>query len=187
MNGLIEYFSGGTVLTEQARQDLLDSTKVKSFRKGTSLLKEGHVAQYLYFIEEGLLKLSFTRNGKEFIMRFFPENSLCTGLDSFLTKTRSGYGLVALETTMVHYISHRDIDHLCRKHHCVETAFRQFLGMASVNMMARVSEMLEEDAIRRYENFLQQNSSLLQRISLGDLSGYLGIAQVSLSRIRAKR
>jgi hypothetical protein len=47
--------------------------------------------------------------------------------------------------------------------------------------------MLEENATARYHNFLNTNGQLLQRISLGDLACYLGITQVSLSRIRAKK
>ena len=57
--------------------------------------------------------------------------------------------------------------------------------MASVNMMARIGEILEEQASARYENFLKENPLLLQRVSLRDLASYLGITQVSLSRIRA--
>ncbi|OPZ15087.1 MAG: hypothetical protein BWZ05_02293 [Bacteroidetes bacterium ADurb.BinA245] len=53
--------------------------------------------------------------------------------------------------------------------------------------MKRISEMLEENATERYNHFLQDNGFLLQRISLGDLANYLGITQVSLSRIRASK
>jgi hypothetical protein len=59
--------------------------------------------------------------------------------------------------------------------------------MAIFQMMNRVKEMLEEDGLKRYDNFLKTNNYLMQRISLGDLANYLGITQVSLSRIRAKR
>ena len=53
--------------------------------------------------------------------------------------------------------------------------------------MSRISEFLEYDAKKRYSNFLQHSSDLLQRISLGDLADYLGITQVSLSRIRGQK
>jgi hypothetical protein len=53
-------------------------------------------------------------------------------------------------------------------------------------MMKRISEMLEENATERYLHFVKENPDTLQRISLGDLASYLGITQVSLSRIRAK-
>lgn len=53
--------------------------------------------------------------------------------------------------------------------------------------MERISEMLEENAKERYANFVRDYPTLLQRISLGDLANYIGITQVSLSRIRAAR
>jgi hypothetical protein len=34
---------------------------------------------------------------------------------------------------------------------------------------------------------MNENQHLLQRISLGDTASYLGISQVTLSRIRAKK
>jgi hypothetical protein len=45
--------------------------------------------------------------------------------------------------------------------------------------------MLEQDATEQYNKFVEENSSILQRINLGDLAKYLGITQQSLSRIRA--
>jgi hypothetical protein len=51
--------------------------------------------------------------------------------------------------------------------------------------MERISEMLEENAKERYNNFVNDYPTLLQRISLGELANYIGITQVSLSRIRA--
>ena len=54
-------------------------------------------------------------------------------------------------------------------------------------MMKRISEMLEENGTEHYIKFVEENNQLLQRISLGDLASYLGITQVSLSRIRAKK
>lgn len=33
----------------------------------------------------------------------------------------------------------------CKKHHCIETAFRKFIPVAALNMLKRISEMLEEN------------------------------------------
>ena len=54
-------------------------------------------------------------------------------------------------------------------------------------MMKRISELLEDNATERYADFVREHPQLLQRISLGDLASYLGITQVSLSRIRAAK
>ena len=120
-------------------------------------------------------------------MRFFPEKTIFTVVNSFEMQQPSTYGIMALESTSVTYILKSDLELLCRKHHCIETAFRKLLSIATINMMKRISEMLEESATERYNHFLQDNGHLLQRISLGDLANYLGITQVSLSRIRGNR
>lgn len=138
-------------------------------------------------MDEGLTKTFFTSEDKEFVMRFFAEHSMLTVPDSFVSEMPSNYGMLALEKTRVTYISKPDLEQLCAKHHCVETFFRKLVSMAAANMMKRVSEMLEDNATARYNHFVANEGQLLQRISLGDLSNYLGVTQVTLSRIRAKK
>jgi CRP-like cAMP-binding protein len=174
-------------LTKEAVADLEHHIKEKSFEKGDYILTLGNICRNLYFIEEGLVKSFFNKEDKEFIMRFFPENTPVTILDSFVTQTPSAYSILALEPTMLSYISQTDLNELCKKHHCVESFHRKLLSIASINMMKRVSEMLEENGTERYHHFVKENNHLLQRISLGDLANYIGISQVSVSRIRAKK
>jgi CRP-like cAMP-binding protein len=174
-------------LDTAATDDLQSVLKTKSFQKGDYLLKSGGICRHLYFIDEGLTKTFFYKSDKEFIMRFFPENALFTVLDSYIMQIPSTFMIMALEPTMVTYIDKEEMDKLCQKHHCVETFFRKLVSIATINMMKRISEMLEDNATERYNNFVAENNHLLRRISLGDLACYLGITQVSLSRIRAKK
>lgn len=187
MEGFLQAFNRLSLHTDAARQDLQRCLRSRSFEKGDCLLKSGAICRNLYFLDSGLVKTGFTTSDKTFIMRFFPENNLFTVLDSFTTQAPSIHEIVALEPTTVTYIGQADLDVLCRKHHCTETAFRKLLAFATMNMMKRISEMLEENATERYNHFLKDQGALLQRISLGDLANYLGIAQVSLSRIRGKK
>ncbi len=41
-------------------------------------------------------------------------------------------------------------------------------------------------AAERYADLLEQNPQLLQRVALGHIASYLGITQVTLSRVRAQ-
>ena len=159
----------------------------KTYRKGDFLLKADETCRYFYFIEKGLVKLFFDNGDKDFIMTFFAENAFFAELSGFLTGKPSKYMIVALEQTEILRI-HRDvIMDLCKKHHSAETLFSKLYSKAPVNMMGRISEMLEDDGKKRYYNFLEQRPDLIQRISLGDLADYIGITQVSLSRIRAQK
>ena len=187
MADFIQFCNQLSPLNKAATDGLLDRLKTKTFQKGGYLLNAGDVCRHLYFIDKGLTKTFFNRDGKEFIMRFFPENIIFTVLDSYLTQTPSSFMIKALEQTTVTYIGQDDLEELCKKHHCIETFFRKLVSFAALNMMKRISEMLEENAMERYKHFVKENNPLLQRISLGDLACYLGITQVSLSRIRARK
>lgn len=120
-------------------------------------------------------------------MTFFEENRMFTELSSYLIGKPSKYMVLALEETKVYRIGKKEIEALCKKYHCMETLFSKLLQFAILGMMKRISEILEENATESYNKFLEEHNGLLQRISLGDLANYLGITQVSLSRIRAAK
>ncbi|EJL74957.1 Crp/Fnr family transcriptional regulator [Chryseobacterium populi] len=167
--------------------ELVSNLELKNYRKGDFLLKSDETCKYFYFLEKGLVKLFFDNGDKDFIMTFFAENSFFTELSGFLTGNPSKYMIVALEPVEVLRIHKDVVEDLCKKHHSAETLFSKLYSKAPVNMMGRISEMLEDDGKKRYNNFLKQRPQLIQRISLGDLADYIGITQVSLSRIRAQK
>ncbi|MEZ4808974.1 MAG: Crp/Fnr family transcriptional regulator [Allomuricauda sp.] len=187
MTGFVVEFNRLSPLNAAAAEDLEACLKRKTFAKGSLLLKQHDICNKLYFLDAGLVKTYFHSEHKEFIMRFFHENSFFTVLDSFTAQIPSHFNITALESTEVTFLTHIDLELLSRKHHCIETAYRKLISFASTMMMKRVREMLEENGTERYNHFVKENRPLLSRISLGDLACYLGISQVSLSRIRGKR
>ncbi len=187
MANFIQFVNKFSKLDKEVTDELLNKLRTTTIEKGKYLLKTGEQCRKIFFINKGLAKTYFNREEKEFIMRFFPENSMFTVLDSYIQQTPSSYMVLALEKTTITYINQLDLDELCKKYHSIETFFRKLISFAALNMMKRISEMLEENATERYNHFVKENNQLLQRISLGDIANYLGITQVSLSRIRAKK
>jgi len=187
MADFLQFCNQFSHLDQAAEDDLFTNLKTRTLEEGDTLLKEGEVCRYLFFIHHGLAKMFFCNEDKEFIMRFFSENVLFTAFESYLTQTPSRYRIIALEQTTVTLISYHSMEELCKLHHSMETFFRKLVSIATVKMTKRISEMLEDDAADRYSQFVKENNSILQRISLGDLAKYLGITQQSLSRIRAQK
>ena len=187
MTDLLAYLNAISPLSPEAADDFQKVFQPKSFSKGERLLREGEVCHYYYYILSGLTKSCFYNDDKEFIMRFFSENMLFTEFSSYVSQQPSKYMIQALEPTDVLLIKRADIEKLCKKHHSIETLFSKLFSGVAMGMMRRISEMLEDNATFRYANFLHENRTLAQRISLRDLASYLGITQVSLSRIRASK
>jgi len=187
MADLEQYFKEFSPQEEPVLATLLQRTTTRTFDKGEYLLQAGDTCKYLYFINEGLAKSFSSREDKEFIMRFFSEGRVFSIFDSFLNRQPSRYWLLALERTTVTLIHVDTMEELCQRYHSMETFFRKLVSVATTRMMRRISEMLEDNATERYNQFVAENSQILQRISLGDLAKYLGITQQSLSRIRTTR
>lgn len=181
----INFLNKTSAINEECLNELKTIIKSKKVLKGATILSTNSHSNELYFITNGIIKLCFNGDGKEFIMRFFEENILFGDIESYFKNKNSKYEIVAIEDTEYYAFSITKFEQLCLKHHCLETFFRKFMVIANLNMMERISEILEEDAKQRYINFTTKNPKLLNRISLGDLANYLGITQVSLSRIRA--
>lgn len=184
MAGLLQFCNQFSPLDEEATADLFENLKTKTYQKGEYLLTSGKTCKNLFFINEGLAKTFYIKNDKEFVTRFFSENVLFTDFDSYLTQTPTKFTIIALEPTTVTMISQSQMEELCKKHHSMETFFRKLVSIATVKMIKRISELLEENATVRYNQFVKENNLLLQRISLGDIAKYIGITQQSLSRIR---
>ncbi len=187
MNELIEFCNKVSPLDEASSSELTSILNLKSVKKNEYLADSSSHSKELFFIKKGIVKFCFNGENKEFIMRFFEENILFADIESYFKKKYSKYEIVAIEDTEYFSFSFFEFEQLCLKHHKLETFFRKFMTIANLNMMERISEILEEDAKKRYSNFMTCNPGLLKRISLGDLANYLGITQVSLSRIRASK
>lgn len=185
MADFLKFCTEFSQLETDASDDLLKKARTKTIKKGDYFLRTGEVCRHLYFINEGLAKMFFIKDDKEFINVFGMENRMFTVFESYVTQTPSKFNLIALEPTTLTVIRYEDMEKLCSKHHCIETFFRRLVSLAATKMTRRISEMLEENATKRYNQFVKENKSILQRISLGDLASYLGITQQSLSRIRA--
>jgi CRP-like cAMP-binding protein len=186
MNAFLSYCNKNVPLTPEAIVDLSSRLKFKTFAKGQIINKEGQICRNLYFINHGLVKHFYTHKGRKYIIRFFSENNVFTVLDSFIQQVPAEFTTVALETTDTTYLSYKDIQELSKTHHCMETVIRTIYGQAAVINLKRIKEMFDGDATELYKKFVIENHHLLQRISLGDIAAYLGISQVTLSRIRAK-
>ena len=186
-NSLFDFIQQQVPLSDAEIQALTGIVVNVQAPSGAELSKKNTYCRDLYFITKGLVKLCFDSDGKEFIMRFFEEEVLFTDLESWNKKQSSEYKIIALENIEFITIPLLQFEQLCSKHHGLEMFYRRMMTRASLNMMDRIKEILEEDAKKRYSNFIKNHPTLLQRISLGDLSKYLGITQVSLSRIRADK
>ncbi|MEH6705283.1 MAG: cyclic nucleotide-binding domain-containing protein [Galbibacter orientalis] len=175
MIDFFEFCNKISPLDNIASVELSSILKLNSVKKNEPIVTRSPHAREFYFIKKGIVKLCFNGDGTEFTMRFFEAHTLLCDIESCTKNEHSKYRIVAIEDTEFFSFSFFEFEKLCLTHHSLETFYRRFMTMANLNMMERISEILEENATKRYNNFIKKNPHLLQRISLGELSNYLGI------------
>lgn len=179
------FLKGISPISEESSSELVSMCKSFNFPKGHFLVKAGQVSCYLYFVIKGIGKVYYLKDGKELIDWISDEGNLLTSVTSFLTHQPSKHYVQLMEKSELIGISYFDLEKLFAKYHDMERLGRQLSIMALVQMQERINSTQFESAKDRYDNFLLRFPNCINRISLGDLASYLGMTQVTLSRVRA--
>ncbi len=187
MSEFLKYVNQLSPLSAEATQALLACIETVSYSKGEVIHQEGKLCKHLFFVESGLAKHQYFQEGSQFIFRFFEETQFFIATDCFFDNLPASYTTVALEDAVISYLKYEDFERLCSAHHSFETFARKFVSVVAYTAISNLKGLLYLDATARYAKFLKEYGHLQQRISLGDTAAFLGISQVSLSRIRSKK
>lgn len=162
-------------------------TTTDTFPKHHLLHQEGNICNHLYFIEKGVARSYYHKEGKDITAHFAIENGGITAIDSFIQRKKSRYNLEILEDAIVHSLSHQDIQLLLDKNPPYEKFIRLFLEQIYVDLAERIEDLLFYNAKERYDNLILKNPNLFQRVNLGHIASYIGVTQETLSRIRSQK
>ncbi len=187
MRQLTEYLKNLILLKDNDLELLENSCTQIEAEKGQIILQEAKTAQKLYFVAQGLLCGKLNRGGKEIINWFATENQFVTSMYSFISQKPSYESIQALEKCLLYEITYDNLQMLYKQIPTFEKLGRILTEQYYIQLEERTLSLQYLSANEKYKQFLEKESELYQRISLGQLSSYLGISQETLSRIRAKK
>ena len=173
-------------LSPITKQVLLSHMVKELLPKGYVLVPVGGICRNVHYMEKGLTRTFYLKDGKEVTERFCAENSFTCSMTGHLTNTPDGRQIELLEPSVIWSMPYEKLEQLYDDHHEIERLGRHIITADLISMQSRLSDLQFRTAEERYINLLKSNPSLLQRVSLGIISSYLGITQETLSRIRAK-
>ncbi len=173
-------------LNDESRSVLLSLMLKQSLPKGHILVSSGSFCNHVYYVEKGLARSFYIKDGKEVTETFSAENSFACSINGYVTKTPDGRQIELLEPSVIWSLPYSDLEKLYDKYHDIERLGRHIITMELVELHKRLTELQFMSAQERYNNLQKKNPDLLQRVPLGLISSYLGITQETLSRIRAR-
>ena len=173
-------------LSNESRTTLLSLMLKQELQKGHVLVPTGNICTHVYYVEKGLARTYYIKNGKEITEKFATENSFTCSINSYITKKPDGKQIELLEPSIIWSLPYKKLEELYDKYHDIERLGRHLITEELTQVHKRLSSLQFMTAQERYIDLITNSPELLQRVPLGIISSYLGITQETLSRIRTK-
>lgn len=155
-----------------------------SFPKGKHVQEIGHTCKTVYFVKKGVVRIYYFKDAIDITESFEFENAFVARAESLFTGKPSRKAIQAIEDTTLIAVDSNKLFKLFDLHPDLERLFRKIIETSYVNTVNRIESLQFNTAEERYRSLIKDAPDVLKRIPLKYVASYLGITQVSLSRIR---
>ncbi len=184
MQYLLQEISNKCFLDPELINRIKTDFSAKVFKKGDKILEQGNKANYLYFIEKGVLHSYYFHNDKQVSSWFYKEGYFITSWNSFYLQKSSFEEIECLESVSVYQISFDQYQKLIADF----PAFNNFARVLAEEMLSFLDEFSKGwsflSAKEKYAQLLYYFPDIELRVKLGYIASFLGISQETLSRLR---
>lgn len=187
MDAIFQYFKKFNPLSKEAEKAIAEISSIVTIKKNKDLQPIGHTCKTIYFIKNGVARIYYFKDDIDITEQFFFENSIIARVESLFTGKPSRKAIQILEDAEIIAINSTQLFKLYDTYPEIERLFRKIFEAAYVETVNRIEGMQFHSAEERYNALLNEAPNVLMRVPLKYVASYLGITQVSLSRIRGHR
>ncbi|MEN7548152.1 Crp/Fnr family transcriptional regulator [Rapidithrix thailandica] len=172
-------------INSSSKLKLIENFDEISFPKNHIIIHSNKVEKKIYFIKKGIARTFSNTDDNEVTIAFGEEGDTIISLKSYILN-QSGYeNIELLEDCELYKISAANLQSLFSTDIDIANWGRKFAEQELIKAEQRFISNQLGTATERYIELLKEHPTLIQRVPLGLIASYLGITQVSLSRIRA--
>ena len=172
-------------LSDKALNLFMENMERVSFSKGSLLITEGTIEQYTYLIVKGFARGFFYKDGRDITIWFASQGMTLLSMNAYMNASAGYENIELLEDCELLKISNDVLNRLFEENIEVANWGRRMSDVVVLNLEKLFMERYFLSAAERYHLLVERNPEILQRSPLRHIASYLGISQVSLSRIRA--
>jgi len=166
---------------------LEEISTIRIVDKDKTILEEGKNCIHLWFINRGAVKAYEWIDGTEKVSHFFLSNMFFTNYYCWVTKKQSDLTYKAVEESEIIEIDYPKLEELCTQYHIFDTIGRKMAERIFVQEYFNKKLLLNYTAKERYEYFEKEQPEIFRHFALKDIATFIGVTDVSLSRIRKER
>jgi CRP-like cAMP-binding protein len=187
MKTIFNFFKEYNSLSKEAEQAIDEISKVVYVKKNADLQSIGHTCKTIYFINKGVARIYYFKDGNDVTESFSFENNIIARVESLFSGAPSRKAIQVLEDTELIAIDSAKLFRLYDTFPEIERLFRKIFESGYVETVHRIEGIQFHTAEDRYTTLIKEAPDVLKRVPLKYIASYLGITQVSLSRIRAAK
>lgn len=166
--------------------DVLESVLVPlKFAKGEPILKEGDVCRYIYYIERGLIRQFYHKNGKQITEHLGVDHSVFMCIESLFREEPSRLQVEALEPSFVYALPKQRLEQVALHNVNIQILYRKILEESLMISQVMADLVRFETAQERYRKFCKLEPQIVLRAPLVYVASFLQMTPETLSRVRS--
>ncbi|MBD1258987.1 Crp/Fnr family transcriptional regulator [Maribacter polysiphoniae] len=172
-------------LTSVSKNLIKKSIVETKFPKGHILFKADKIETSIYFIKKGIARAYAYSDENEITFWFGKEGDPIVSMQSYVNNQKGYEDVELLEDCELYELKTEKLHKLFLEDIHIANWGRKFSELELIKSEERLISLQFNTATERYLALLENCPSIIQRVQLSHIASYLGITQVSLSRIRA--
>ncbi|MBI1767623.1 MAG: Crp/Fnr family transcriptional regulator [Bacteroidetes bacterium] len=183
---LIQSISKIHPLSQALIDRLSNVTRQVSFPKKTTLLTQGNICDKVYFIEKGLARAFYLKEGQEVTSWLMQENDFIFSVNSFYGQKPSYENIELLEDSILTSLGYHELQSIYRdflEFNIIGRVLTEYYYTLSEERTFSLRLQTTKD---RYESLLKMQPEIFNRVPLKYIASYLGMSAETFSRLRAK-
>ncbi len=166
--------------------DILQSVLVPmKFAKGEMILKEGETCKHIYYIDKGLVRQFYFKNGKQLTEHMAVEGNIVMCIESLFREEPTKLQMEALETTVIYALPKARLEEVAMHNVNIQILYRKILEESLIQSQVHADLVRFESAQDRYRKMCKQNQQVTLRAPLVYIASYLQMTPETLSRVRS--
>ena len=166
--------------------DTLESILVPmKFAKGEMILKEGEVCENIYYIEHGLVRQFYFKNGKQITEHLGEDRTIFMCIESLFREEATKLQVEAIEPTTVYALPKLRLEQVALHNVNIQILYRKILEESLIISQVHADLVRFETAQDRYRKMCKLSPQVILRAPLVYIASYLQMTPETLSRVRA--
>ena len=166
--------------------DTLESILVPmKFAKGEMILKDGEICENIYYIDKGLVRQFYFKNGKEVTEHLGEDRTIFMCIESLFREIPSHLQVEALEPSMVYALPKHRLESVALHNVNIQILYRKILEESLILSQVHADLVRFETAGDRYKKMFKLMPQVVLRAPLVYIASYLQMTPETLGRVRA--